>query len=297
MTTTNPTYWLGIDAGGTHSEWVVCDNNEQIIEKMDGPAMQASRMTFAQILDRFKTYLTHFDLSKISGICAGISGLGHQQKIAEMQQALHFYVQSTPLIINSDANITHRGTFMGGDGTLVIAGTGSIVLSRQGDNWFRRGGWGHVIGDPGSGYAIGLHFLRRTLREGLFSNYAEDLNQFTQSQPLTAEDDLLRILYSQSLSPSDLAPYILKRAEEGDSFVEEIVLNEVAELADSVYYIFKNSPSLTKKMALHGGLFRSAYFYSLLEKHILSTFADVEIVSSPKPSALCACRVIQHQLL
>lgn len=55
---------------------------------------------------------------------------------------------------------------------VVVAGTGSVAMSYSradaADEPFRRtgrvGGWGHLLGDEGSGYAIGREAIRRALR-------------------------------------------------------------------------------------------------------------------------------------
>lgn len=53
---------------------------------------------------------------------------------------------------------------------VLVAGTGSIAMLYERDgSQFRRiarvGGWGHLLGDEGSGYAIGREGLRKALRE------------------------------------------------------------------------------------------------------------------------------------
>lgn len=48
----------------------------------------------------------------------------------------------------------------------VISGTGSVAFSRAGvDDVLRIGGWGYLLGDEGSGFAIGRRALRQVLRE------------------------------------------------------------------------------------------------------------------------------------
>jgi N-acetylglucosamine kinase-like BadF-type ATPase len=50
-------------------------------------------------------------------------------------------------------------------GVVVICGTGSIAYGRNRDNAAARaGGWGHVLGDEGSGYWIGRQALRVVTR-------------------------------------------------------------------------------------------------------------------------------------
>ncbi len=293
------TYWLGIDGGGTRSEWIVADDNENVIENIEGPPLQASSISIAILLDRLKTMLQKFDLSHISGICAGISGLGNPKTIMEMENALRFYVQNLPLIINSDAKITHKGTFEDGDGTLVIAGTGSIVLSRINGNWYRRGGWGHVIGDPGSAHSIGLRFLRYVLLEEKIADYSQFLTAYFDT-PKTdlelLEADLLKAIYSDKFSPAILAPNLLIEAENGDSFIKNLILTEVNELADSILYLYQKENNLSQRLALHGGLLNNSFYLDTIQSLIKSRFSDIEFVESPTPPALAACRVIKRHL-
>jgi N-acetylglucosamine kinase-like BadF-type ATPase len=53
----------------------------------------------------------------------------------------------------------------GGAGVAVIAGTGSIAVGRNARGTLARaGGWGHIIGDEGSGYTIGRACLQAAAR-------------------------------------------------------------------------------------------------------------------------------------
>ena len=50
-------------------------------------------------------------------------------------------------------------------GTVLIAGTGSICYARTADGRrARSGGWGHLIDDEGSAYALGRDILRAVVR-------------------------------------------------------------------------------------------------------------------------------------
>ncbi len=49
----------------------------------------------------------------------------------------------------------------GKDGILTIGGTGAICLGKKGEVYEYSGGWGHILGDAGSGYWIGLQALKR----------------------------------------------------------------------------------------------------------------------------------------
>lgn len=57
--------------------------------------------------------------------------------------------------------IAHAAALKGKDGILTIGGTGAICLGRKGEVYEYSGGWGHILGDEGSGYWIALQGLKR----------------------------------------------------------------------------------------------------------------------------------------
>ena len=69
-----------------------------------------------------------------------------------------------PTIIANDGELVLAAGTPDGWGVGVISGTGSIVLGRHpAGEMARAGGWGHILGDEGSGYAIGIAALRAVM--------------------------------------------------------------------------------------------------------------------------------------
>jgi N-acetylglucosamine kinase-like BadF-type ATPase len=73
-------------------------------------------------------------------------------------------IQADSYDVTTDAHIALYGALEGGVGAVVISGTGSIALSRDGQGriW-RAGGWGYVFGDEGSAFDIARLSLRASL--------------------------------------------------------------------------------------------------------------------------------------
>ncbi|MDQ0862320.1 BadF/BadG/BcrA/BcrD ATPase family protein [Bacillus sp. V2I10] len=68
------------------------------------------------------------------------------------------------IIIENDALSTLIGATSNRPGALVISGTGSIAFAHNGKGeYVRAGGWGHKVGDEGSGYWIGKEAIRSIL--------------------------------------------------------------------------------------------------------------------------------------
>src|SRR5947209_8046186 len=76
----------------------------------------------------------------------------------------------TALAVDSDAYAACLGAHGGEDGGIVIAGTGSAALALVGGERHAIGGWGFLLGDDGSGAAIGRAAIRRAVMafDGVF---------------------------------------------------------------------------------------------------------------------------------
>ncbi len=69
-----------------------------------------------------------------------------------------------------DAEAVLAAADAGASGVALIAGTGSFAFGRgEGDRVVRAGGWGYLLGDEGSGFAMGQEALLRCLPSGRWS--------------------------------------------------------------------------------------------------------------------------------
>ena len=67
--------------------------------------------------------------------------------------------------MTNDAAVALTGATAGGQGIIVIAGTGSIALGRDtAGRVVRAAGWGYIYGDEGSAFDIARQALRAALR-------------------------------------------------------------------------------------------------------------------------------------
>jgi N-acetylglucosamine kinase-like BadF-type ATPase len=121
---------------------------------------------------------------------------------------------------------------------VIISGTGSIAYGRSSLNEAARaGGWGHVLGDEGSGYWIGRAALRAVLRE------ADRRGPQTALTPLLLEhfgvdaaQDLIHEVYQNKLQPSAigaLAHCVQTAFGEGDQAATGILRAAADELESS----------------------------------------------------------------
>jgi N-acetylglucosamine kinase-like BadF-type ATPase len=109
----------------------------------------------------------------------------------------------------------------GGPGVAAISGTGSNVfgVGRDGKHW-RTGGWGHVLGDEGSGYWVGAESIRAALRDRDASGPPTELGDAVAAFfGVASVEALATLVYSKPLSKSDIAGVAVETArvaERGD---------------------------------------------------------------------------------
>ena len=134
---------------------------------------------------------------------------------------------------DNDAYVACVGAFAGGDGGIVIGGTGSIGFALVNNVRHMVGGWGFALGDHGSGAWLGHHAVRRA---------ALAIDGLLQPTPLIEEVlsrvgrtrfDLSR--WSEKASPKDygqMAPLVFECAAKGDVHGMTIVIEGAAAISN-----------------------------------------------------------------
>ncbi len=106
-----------------------------------------------------------------------------------------------------------------GQGVGVISGTGSNVFGVGGDGraW-RAGGWGHQLGDEGSGYWFGLQSIKAALRDREASGPATGLSDavvaFFHAPSVEA---LAASVYSKPMTKGEIAAFAVETARLADA--------------------------------------------------------------------------------
>jgi glucosamine kinase len=163
--------------------------------------------------------------ARADAFIVGASGAGRPEEQLELQLALEKQRLAWRVRVTSDAELARAAAFAGGAGVLLIAGTGSVALSRTASGNERRvGGRGWRMGDQGSAHWIGARALEAVgaMHDGLgpTTRLAEALGVATKVNGIAG---LIR--WSVTASPAEvaaLAPAVLGCAEGGDLVAAEL---------------------------------------------------------------------------
>jgi hypothetical protein len=176
---------IGIDGGGTKTKGVLYQDNRQIDEingEMGNPIVnfELAVSNVVQIIEQLlsNNHLQYSDINCISIGMAGASTIIDKLTLAFNEKI------SCRFVVDSDLKMSHIATFKNNDGNLFIAGTGSSLLSRKDGEFIQKGGWGHILGDEGSGYWIGKQILKTYID---YLDFAESPLDFCELVPTLEE--------------------------------------------------------------------------------------------------------------
>lgn len=166
-----------------------------------------------------------------------------------------------PAVVSSDVVTAHAGALAGGEGTLLIAGTGAAALGTDADGMRLVDGWGPELGDFGSGSWLGREALRAVVRADAGLAEATALTAVVESRVGSASAIPAWIGRDEPLARrlAELAPLVL------DAAADDPVARGIADEAARLLVASAVAASPSAAVVLHGGLSAHPWFRASLE--------------------------------
>jgi N-acetylglucosamine kinase-like BadF-type ATPase len=238
-------FYLGIDGGGSKTAALVTD--EDGVPHGHGLAGGSNHLRVG-IETATRNIVQAINIANVeSGLAirqieyayCGIAGSDHPEHHERVVDSLKTFFPRGNFVVDTDARIALTGAVGFGSGIVIIAGTGSVAFGRneKGEEC-RAGGWGPIVGDEGSGYAIGRDGLVAILRAYDGRGAATLMTDLLcNEQDICNPADLPRYVYSASTRSDDIArigEMVLEAAKSGDAVAQEIVDRAANDLAECV---------------------------------------------------------------
>lgn len=154
---------IGLDIGGTKTHGIRLRDGAVIAEAVAGSAnvqnvsVEAARASLAEIFARLGT-------GGVTRVIAGSGGVDTEQDAAALRALISAHVPDAAVDVVHDTRLI-LAAGSAAEGIAVIAGTGSVAWGTDAaGRQARSGGWGHLLGDEGSGYWLGREAVRHALR-------------------------------------------------------------------------------------------------------------------------------------
>ena len=281
--------FVGVDAGGTSIECVVEHNGE--VRTARGEAANVRTAGVARAAERIAaTVRTASRGDAFDALAAGAAGAGDFVLARALEAALREYFPGAAVAVFDDAEIALRAAVPLGDGSVLIAGTGSIAYAHIGEATHRAGGYGHLLGDDGSGFAIGRAALAHVLRwyDGRAA-HSELFDAISAQLGVQDAQGLLRCVYGEPhpvAIVASVAPLVLDRAGAGDRLANKIVQAAALELVELLKALVRAAKIEAHEIPLvfAGGLFAQNSLLSyLVETRLLADLPLLHPIKSPPP--------------
>ncbi|MBI5730343.1 MAG: hypothetical protein HY963_04325 [Ignavibacteriales bacterium] len=303
-------YLIGLDGGGTKTKCVLTDFNfNPLYECRGGPSnflLIGTQIVSETILSLILESIEYLKISPddIASILIGTTGAGRPSDAQKLKDDFLQYAESKGFFfksfnVDSDARIALEGAFSGGPGSLLIAGTGSVIFGKdKNNNVYRVGGYGKFIGDEGSGSTLGRKGLNQIAKELDGRGDKTLLTEILKRDfGITDSSQLITEVYRNNFDIASFAPKVIEAAQNGDRIANKILEEESDELFLHVKSIYKMIGQETLKLCLIGGTIATENFYSaMFKKKIELHLPNVKIMSAENPPEIGAAFLAKTML-
>lgn len=303
MQVSSNVFFLGVDGGGSKTLAIVVDAQGR--ERGRGLAGCANHGVVGTQHAIFSIHAAVEEAVQMAEcsvpVCAawlGLAGLDSSEDYDLLFPHLQPLAENVHL--TNDAELILSALDMS-TGVALIAGTGSIALGRDADgNILRTGGWGHILGDEGSGYDIGHQALQAAVRAADGRGEATVLlERILRQWEVLHASALIGQVYGNTDKAriARLSSIVFEAAQAGDEVACKIVQQAVDELVLAVITVgkaLKVPEDELLSVALGGGLlvyesdFRTQVIDGIRHRRAVGSVAIVE------QPALSAARAAIH---
>ncbi|GJI92320.1 N-acetylglucosamine kinase [Duganella hordei] len=264
--------FLGIDGGGTKTEFVLIDAAGRILGVhsegslyhlqvgLDGVAANLAKGSAAVLA------AAGVDRDALDFVFLGLPAYGEDSALQGTLDALPGAILGHARYrCGNDMICSWAGSLGCEDGISVIAGTGSMAYGESGGLGARAGGWGELFGDEGSAYWIGRAGLTLYARmsDGRASRtllYELFRRQFALADDLDLCGEVYGTMNSERSQVAQLARLVSEAALGGDWQARTIfgaAAGELVELVDAVWNALHVPRGETTRVSYSGGVFDS----------------------------------------
>lgn len=221
---------LGIDGGGTSTEFALFTSEGRILKHFKLSGSNASTIGLSEALAVFYRGID-LCLTSINSLCGIFMGCAGGL-LRDIEKVLSSRYPTIPIRVDSDG----VSALLSADGdAAIICGTGSLLLRHDGDGGYKKfGGWGSRYGDPGSAYNFGREAISLALA---YEDGAESSALIYSMLKERSGFPKIRGNFNAATSVAEVADQarvIFDAYREGDGFAEEIIRTEMKRLSTIV---------------------------------------------------------------
>lgn len=225
---------IGIDGGGTKTVAAVLDTDAPAASNAktgQGGPCNIAAMPVSTAISNIQEAVAKANppAGEIAAIVAAVAGYSFADRRAELAVALDQAYPGASIEVVPDYIAAFTGAAAGGPGIVVIAGTGSVAYGENSAGASHKaGGYGYLIDDSGSGYAVGRNGLAAVLQAADGTGEATTLTKRLEAELGTLTwDSVIAGVYGVGIDRAkiaSLAPAVALAAKEDQDQVARAIL-------------------------------------------------------------------------
>lgn len=295
---------MGVDGGGTKTQVFLTDTDQQRGITSVGNASNPNSVGWDVAVNTVEALIdsclqvagkTKSDVAALS-LC--MAGIDRPEQIRTMQDQMSPRFPNAQVEVTNDALAALSAGTGGESGVVLIAGTGSIAVGESTSGKIARaGGYGSLIGDEGSGFAIGRDGLMAAIQSCEGRGDKTELWERAKAWfQLTDPSDLILKVYGASHPVGTVASFARQVVEAASS--DAIAKRIIAKAMDDYVLLVQSvreqlNDAVSNKVILNGGLFTNT---DVLAEELQTRLHDLQcIVLQVSAAAGAALRAMTLQ--
>lgn len=287
---------IGVDGGGTKTLGAIATEDGTILSQFEvgssNPHSNSLDVVRENLGSLIKKLISDAKCSAddVTSIALGMAGVDRPEDRPMIVNLIREFLPKAEVTPVNDGVIALMGGALKPFGIIVISGTGSIAFGiNEAGERVRAGGWGHILGDEGSGYGLSLQALRSVMMAFDGRIPPTKLTDLILGQlKLERPDQLLGWLRENNASKAEIASLsrlVHQAHEAGDAEATKIVNQEAEELSRTVEAVakklFPNGETGWEVIVAGGNLRKSDTYFAKFSDALAKKIPGV-VVSRPR---------------
>lgn len=284
-------YVVGWDGGGTKTAMQARSLDGTVLLNSESLGLNYNSYSEDELKKTVHTLISMMDnlpggLKACRMLCISTAGLSNPKAVEFFNNNIRNEGLTCDIRIFGDYEGALYGALGKPEGVVLVSGTGSVCFGRnESGHSYRAGGWGHIIDDEGSGYAIGRDILsaavksydKRIPKSILYDLVLEKLQG-------NSVEDIIQYIYKPSTGKKEIAafaPLLIKAAERKDRQAVEIEEKAALALTNLAIPVIKELDMENSEIAFTGGILTNfESIYMKVKNRLLKIYPQLKIIKA-----------------
>ena len=278
MTEKNDQLILGVEGGGSKTDWVLVRTSSgegKVIENGQLPSANFILITEEHLRDLLQQLPNEVD--RVGVFLAGCKTDEDRTRLRAICEGVW---PNSKVAVGSDRDSGFAAALGDKDGIAVISGSGSAITGRKNGRIEKAGGSGHILGDGGGGYMLAIEALRQVLRTyDLAHTVTRSAQEILRALMLNRMEDLIEwTQHADKTAVAALSPVVFTAAELGSVEMMGVLKEGAESLAKYTASVAKWLEYEKPDVRLQGGIFLHQPLYVELYREALNELIETSSI-------------------